>query len=157
MSADNGNESGRWPPKRCEMPDLSNLSALLTVSYMLNRTLGNTGLQMSGSGQYQFLNLIRLVDKTLLEYGYARDYLQQYVDSDNKTRLFFRCTDHMENCVDSLRRSFFHIEELRLSLNKGRDSRQEPLPQLTSEELPRWRTGAASGASATPCNTWTSE
>jgi hypothetical protein len=158
MNADNGNQAGRWPPKRCEMPNLSNLSPTLTIDYFLNYTFRNTGLQMEGSGGYQFLNLIRLVDKTLLEYKQACEHLQQYVDSHNVTSNFFRCTDHMENCIDSLRRSFLHMEGLQRSLDKESERRQGSLPQITDEELPKMEdTGTALGASATPCNTWTSE
>jgi hypothetical protein len=139
MKADKGNESGRWPPRRCEMPDLSNLSAKLTVNYILNYTFGNAGLQMGGSGQYQFLNLIRLVDKTLLEYEQARDYLQRYVDSHNKTSLFLRCVDHMETCVDSLHRVFLHLEGLKASLHEKQERTartNESLPQIRRGELP---------------------
>ena len=136
MKADNGSESGRWPPRRCEMPDLSNLSGKLTIDYFLNYAFGNTGLQMSGPGQAQFLNFIRLVDKTLLEYEQARLDLQSYVDSDNRTSLFMRCVDHMENCVDSLHRSFLHLNGLRTSIYRERQHTNEPLPDIDRDELP---------------------
>jgi hypothetical protein len=135
MSA-NDNEAGRWPPKRCEMPSLSNLSSTLTIDYLLNYTFGNAGLQIVGPGGYQFLNLIRLVDKTLLEYEQAREYLQRYVDSHNKTSLFMRCVDHMENCVDSLNRVFLHLDGLRTSLHREQSHTSEPLPQINREDLP---------------------
>jgi hypothetical protein len=137
MKADNGSESGRWPPRRCEMPDLSNLSGKLTIDYFLNYAFGNTGLQMSGPGQAQFLNFIRLVDKTLLEYEPARFDLQNYVNSDNRTSLFMRCVDHMENCVDSLHRSFLHLDGLRTSIYRERQRTNEPLPDIHRDELPK--------------------
>jgi hypothetical protein len=136
MNADNGNESGRWPPKRNEMPDLSNLPSKLVSGYFLNSTFGKAGLHMSGTGQAQFLNFIRLVDKTLLEYEQARLYLQRYVDSHNRTSLFMRCVDHMENCVDSLHRSFLHLHGLRTSIYRERQRTNEPLPQIHKHELP---------------------
>jgi hypothetical protein len=137
MKADNGSESGRWPPRRCEMPDLSNLSGKLTIDYFLNYAFGNTELQMSGPGQAQFLNFIRLVDKTLLEYEPARFDLQNYVNSDNRTSLFMRCVDHMENCVDSLHRSFLHLDGLRTSIYRERQRTNEPLPDIHRDELPK--------------------
>ena len=137
MKADNGSESGRWPPRRCEMPDLSNLSGKLTIDYFLNYAFGNTGLQMNGPGQAQFLNFIRLVDKTLLEYEQARLDLQSYVDSDNRTSLFMRCVDHMENCVDSLHRSFLHLDGLTTSIHRERQRTNEPLPDIHRDELPK--------------------
>jgi hypothetical protein len=136
MNAKTGNQSGRWPPKLCEMPDVSNLTATLMVSYLQNRTLGGTGLQMGGSGQYQFLNLIRLIDKTLLAYEEARHYLQRYVASHNKTSLFMRYVNHMETCVDSLHRVFLHLEGLKASMHERRKLTNEPLPQIRREELP---------------------
>jgi hypothetical protein len=92
---------------------------------------------MDGPGGYQFLNLIRLVDKTLLEYEQSREYLQRYVDSDNTTSLFFRCTDHMENCVDSLQRSFLHMEGLKVALHKEMKRTEETLPKIGRDELPK--------------------
>ena len=118
------------------MPDLSDLSGKLTISYFMNQWFGRTGLQLDGPGGYQFLNFIRLVDKTLLEYEQSREYLQQYVDSHNKTSLFLRCTGHMENCVDSLHRSLLHLEGLKASLHKERERASEPLPQIDRQELP---------------------
>jgi hypothetical protein len=137
MNADNDNQSERWPPKRCEMPDLSNMSDKLTISYFMNQTFGRTGLQLDGPGGYQFLVLIRLVDKTLLEYEQAREYLQRYVDSNNKTSQFMRCVGHMENCVDSLHRCFLHMEGLRVSLHKERERESDPLPHIGREEVPK--------------------
>jgi hypothetical protein len=119
------------------MPDLSNLSGKLTIDYFLNYAFGNTGLQIDGPGEYQFLNLIRLVDKTLLEYEQARKHLQQYVDSGNQTSLFMRCVGHMENCIDSLHRSLLHMEGLKVSLHKVRERANESLPQVAREELPK--------------------
>jgi hypothetical protein len=118
------------------MPDLSNLSATLTIDHSLNLVFGGAGLQMHGPGQAQFLNLVRLVDKTILEYENARQYLQRYVDSHNKLRLFMRCVDHMENCVDSLNRAFSHLEGLRTSLHREQSRSSEPLPQITREDIP---------------------
>jgi hypothetical protein len=118
------------------MPDLSNLSGTLAIDHMLNWTLRGVGLQMEGPGQAQFLNLVRLVDKTLLEYESARQYLQQYVDSRNKTSLYMRCVGHMENCVDSLNRVFSHLVRLRTSLHREQSHTSEPLPQIVREVIP---------------------
>lgn len=137
MSADNDNESGRWPPKRCEMPDLPDLHGKFTLGYFLNREFRNTGLQIDGPGQMQFLNFIRLLDKTLIEYRQAREHLQQYVGSDSKLSQFFRCTDHMENCVDSLHRTFLHLEGLKASLHKEQERPNKPLPQINRDDLPK--------------------
>ena len=139
MNIYDDDQLGRWPPKRCAMPDLSDLHANLTLDYFLNRTLGNAGLQMKGSGQAQFLNLVRLVDKTLLEYESARQYLQQYVESDNRTSLFMRCVGHMENCIDSLNRAFSHLEGLKASLHHEQSRTSQPIPQIAREEVPNAR------------------
>ena len=136
MSTDN-TDAGRWPPKRCDMPDLTHLHGKLTIDYFLSQTFGGTGLRMDGPGQAQFLNLVRLVDKTLHEYEQARQYLQRYVDSHNKPSLFMRCVDHMENCVDSLHRVFLHLDGLKVSLHKERSRTTEPLPQIDRKKLPK--------------------
>jgi hypothetical protein len=129
-------DSARWPPKRCDMPDLSKLSAKLTIDHTLNWTFRGVGLQMDGPGQAQFLNLVRLVDKTLLEYENARQYLQRYLNSHNQIGLFMRCVDHMENCVDSLNRVLSHLEGLRTSLHREQSRSSEPLPQIAREDIP---------------------
>jgi hypothetical protein len=121
------------------MPDLSNLHSNLTLDYLLNRTFGRTGLQMEGSGQAQFLNLVRLVDKTLLEYESARQHLQEYVDSDNRTSLFMRCVGHMENCIDSLNRAFSHLDGLKASLHHEQSRTGQPMPQIARKEIPNAR------------------
>jgi hypothetical protein len=139
MNVYDNDQLGRWPPERCDMPDLSDLHGNLTFDYFLNRYFRRAGLQMEGSGQAQFLNLVRLVDKTLLEYESARQYLQQYVDSDNRTSLFMRCVDHMENCIDSLNRAFAHLEGLKTSLHYERSRTSQPMPQIDRQEIPSAR------------------
>jgi hypothetical protein len=137
MTIDGGTQAGRWPPKRCDMPDLSNLSGKLTVSYFLNRTLGGSGLAIEGSGQAFFLNLVRLVDKTVIEYEYARQYLQRYVNSNNKTSLLLRCVGHMETCVDTLNRVFLHLRRLRTALCKEQSRTGEALPEIDRRQIPK--------------------
>lgn len=139
MNIDDNTQLGRWPPKRCDMPGLSDLHGNLTLDYGLNRIWNSAGLQMEGSGRAQFLNLVRLVDKTLLEYESARQYSQQYVDSDNRTSLFMRCVGHMENCIDSLNRAFSHLEGLKASLHHEQCRTSRPMPRIAREEIPNAR------------------
>jgi hypothetical protein len=94
-------------------------------------------LQVSSQGQAYFLNVTRLVDKTLREYEQARVHLQRYINSNNKTSLFFRCVDHMENCVDSLHRVFQHMKKLRHQLRTLEDQTDQQVPRIGRNELPR--------------------
>jgi hypothetical protein len=43
----------------------------------------------------------------------------------------------MENCIDSLYRSFLHVEGLKVSLYKERERANEALPQIARENLPK--------------------
>ena len=138
MSGDN-TQGGRWPPKRCDMPNLSGFSSNLTVEYFANRTLRNVGLEIPFPGRAFFLNLTRLADKTLYEYEEARKYLQRYVHSGNETTLFFRCVGHMENCVDSLHRIFQHTNRLQHHLHTLEEENHtgHPAPIISRNELPK--------------------
>ncbi len=119
------------------MPALSNLHSNLTLDRVLNWWFRGVGLQMEGPGQAQYLNLVRLVDKTVREYEHARQYFQEYVGSGNKTSLFMRCVDHMENCIDSLHRVFLHLEGLKASLYLEQQScTDNPVPHISRKTIP---------------------
>jgi hypothetical protein len=108
------------------MPDLSKLDSKNILNLMLNRWLGGQGLQ-ADPGRMYLSNLARLIDKALREYEDARSFLNQYVNSGNKTSLLFRCVYHMENCVEALHRAVLHAEKLR---------RDASTPKISKTVLP---------------------
>ena len=98
-------DEGRWPPKQCEMPDLSSVSDTRTLSVIGNFIVRGIGAETYGHGA-SFLNFVRLVDQATREYKLARSALAKSVSSKTVVwELLLRATDHMENLVTALCRA----------------------------------------------------
>jgi hypothetical protein len=59
--------AGQWPPTTCEMPDLSNLSANASLTFVLNRVFAGGGPKDPKSYAL-VMNFIRIVDHFVAEY-----------------------------------------------------------------------------------------
>jgi hypothetical protein len=60
----------------------------------------------------QFNNMIRLMDKTVIEYECARDRCEGRVRGIDQFATF-RALAHMENCIGALHRTLLHLERIR--------------------------------------------
>ena len=92
---------------------------ILTAAFAGNGTLSRNATQMRK-------NVIRLVDKAIFEYTNARNaILNQIAESQReyeellKGRIIymFGFTDHMENCLNAIRRILGLLERLRSEAN----------------------------------------
>ena len=96
---------GRWPPRRCEMPDLSGLRKKIVLDLILNWLF--RGRRPLGQKPDALVNsFIRLVDKVVLEYEAARLSLLEYVSAPRGVMSpLFNAAGHLENCLNSLKRA----------------------------------------------------
>lgn len=108
-------------PKSCEMGDIADLSRhqaqLVTALF--------AGYDSGVTREFRLYRrvLVRLVDKSLLEYTWARELiLAQIAEGERptdemtdtaRTIHLFSFTDHMENCLNALCRTFKVIEALK--------------------------------------------
>lgn len=112
------NKNNRWPPKSCEIPDLSKLNDQVTLALMLNRVFRGGGPKDHIS--YALLaNFIRLADQTLQEYKAARNALLEYINRPNNNVFspLFRATGHCEICLNSLKRSINFAKRIQRDRN----------------------------------------
>ena len=106
-------KAGRWPPKSCEMPDLSNLTDKNTLGVLLGLFF-----RKAGPSDYQakalWVNYIRLVDQVVREYKAAREALQLYVNTPNNVMLpLFQCIGHFESCISLMKRAIVFARRMR--------------------------------------------
>jgi hypothetical protein len=109
----NEKTQGRWPPKRCDMPDLSQLSEKIVLNMMLNRAfLGRGPRDLKASALVA--NFVRLVEKTLIEYKNIHASLLEYVNTP-KTHIspYIHAVNHMETCLISLNRCKNYIQRIK--------------------------------------------
>jgi len=94
-----------WPPASNRMPDLGDdyADTLLWQYFTASDSL-------DGDLHSLAVNLARLSDKAIREYRAASDDLTAFLDTprgverlEGHTRLL-RATDHLENCIDAIRR-----------------------------------------------------
>ena len=81
---------------------------------MLNLGLGR-GVEVLSvePARRQFNNMIRLMDKTVIEYECAKDGCAAWVSGAGQITSYFRAIDHMENCIGALHRTLLHLERIR--------------------------------------------
>ena len=93
-------------PKRSSMPDLSMLFRRVSLNYILNAMFRRAGAK-DDRARIFIQNYIRLVDKSLEEYEFARTNFQTFVSDETNTSFgaLFRAIGHMENCMYSLARA----------------------------------------------------
>ena len=74
--------TGQWPPKTCEMPDLSSLNSKTSLTLLLNRVFAGGGPKDPKSYAL-VMNFIRVVDVLVTEYESARESLAKFVNTPN--------------------------------------------------------------------------
>jgi len=70
-------ESGRFPPRRCDMPDLHEISGQRALDFLENKMFVKDGPLKSPQALAYVSNFARLLDKTVREYKYARAALEK--------------------------------------------------------------------------------
>jgi hypothetical protein len=96
-----------WPPSSNEMPDLGDrYSDTLLLQY-----IATSGYESLTPELHSFtVNIARLGDKAVREYRYASACLTAFVDAPGVDSVaghtfLLRATDHLENCIDAIRRA----------------------------------------------------
>jgi len=107
-------QESRWPPASNGMPDLGDdyPDTLLWQYIAASESLG-------GGFHSLAVNLARLSDKAVREYREASNSLTAFLETPGGVQsikghtLLLRATDHMENCIDAIRRveGFFRTPE----------------------------------------------
>ena len=97
--------TGQWPPKTCEMPDLSGLNAKVSLTLLLNRTFRGGGPKNPKS--YAFvMNFIRIADKLIVDYERTRAALNEYLSTPNNViSPLIYATNNCESCVTTMVRA----------------------------------------------------
>jgi hypothetical protein len=86
-----------WPPKTCQMPDLSGLDTKLSVTMMLNRFFSKAGPSDVREFGYA-MNFVRITDKVVRFYEATRFHLTEFVNSANNVfSSIFVATDFAES------------------------------------------------------------
>jgi len=93
---------GGWPPKNCNIPDLSSLYDKNILVHILSLNLRGTGSRNLQARA--FVNsYVRLMDYVIREYNNARASLEEYVNSPNTHMSpLFVSTCHFETCIITL-------------------------------------------------------
>ena len=131
-------------PKKCEMPDLSDLPEL-TGTMLLAVVFGqNPGISPLAEAVRK--NLARLVDKGVRSYQAARFYLDaqiQEMSASEEERILgrritiFRFVDELENCLLTVRRTIRFLEQMQSDRSAPmRDRTKKKLTERHSKGLP---------------------
>lgn len=101
------NTAGGWPPRTCEMPDLSSLTLRASLVFVLKRVFAHGGPKNSKS-YVMVMNFIRIVDKLIIEYEHTRTALSDFVavrmDEDFLSP-FLIATCYCESCISTMFRA----------------------------------------------------
>lgn len=98
-------DKGRWPPKRCEMPDLSGEPDKKILDHLLNVFFRGAGPKDWRAAVFS-RNFVRLCDLATREYELARASLVEQVNTPNNVMSpLFRAVGHFEQCLFALRRA----------------------------------------------------
>jgi hypothetical protein len=96
-------------------PEVHNRSLL---GLMLNVFAGRELEVLSTmAGRRQFNNMVRLMDKTVIEYTLAaarcEDWVQGLDVTGAQISSYFRAIDHMKSCIGALHRTFLHLDRIK--------------------------------------------
>ena len=72
MNIEADRKAGRFPPRRCEMPDLHEVSGQWAFTFSENNIFVKDGPLRNPQAHAYAANFARLLDKTVCEYQYAR-------------------------------------------------------------------------------------
>lgn len=102
----------QWPTQ-CGMPDLSVHSPTNSLVLMLNR-----GLSGGGPKNYHsyalVMNFVLIVDKLLIDYGNARDAMQEFVSTPNEHMSpLFVAIGHLETSIATMIRAISFARAIR--------------------------------------------
>jgi len=107
------------PPRPVLPPLHSDIHNKSILDLRLNLWLGR-GVEVLSvePARRQFTNMIRLMDKTVIEYESAKDRCADWLrglDGSGMPHLaaYYRAIDHMENCIGALHRTLLHLERIR--------------------------------------------
>lgn len=101
----NMTNEGRWPPKRCEMPDLSGEPDKKILGHVLNVFFRGAGPKDWQAPAFS-RNFVRLCDLATHEYELARATLVEQVNTPNNVMSpLFRAVEHFEQCLSALQRA----------------------------------------------------
>ena len=108
-------------PSECKMPDLSGLDSPLVGRLIVQLLVGERGLSPKTSLYRR--NFIRLVDKALREYHKAREAIlaeiaemnrsPEEMSRDGRSIYILTFTDHIENCINAVRRLYKLLERIK--------------------------------------------
>ena len=109
-------------PNKCKMDDLSDIEPLL-IGWLLIRLIVQGDQGFSRKGEIYRKIFVRLIDKAIYEYQQAREaILAQVEDKERPAKdmqkigrisyiLLF--TNHLENCINAIRRLFHLIDRIK--------------------------------------------
>jgi hypothetical protein len=107
--------TNQWATEN-RMPDLSHLDSKNTQNELLNSLFGGAPRHHPTRGLTT--SLVRVMDKTIIEYEAARAALTEWIETPNHVMSpLLRAIDHLETCIDSLDRVAQFVEELRAAVN----------------------------------------
>lgn len=96
------------------MPELGDLQPVPVLAhYIANVTFHGTGTSNQWVLRAYISSFIRILDKAIHEYNQSREGLQAYIGSANKTTLLVKGVNHLETCVNSLRRCLRLFERMK--------------------------------------------
>jgi hypothetical protein len=97
------------------MPDLSDLYKTSILNVMLDSLAGGDRGPANYPERGCWINLVRLTDKSLIEYESARSHLDDWIERKNAGvfSALFRAIDHFENAVVSIHRAIRMSDALR--------------------------------------------
>lgn len=110
-------------PLICGMPDLAGLFTPVMSNLMLSVVLGGAGSRNHEVWQYT-VSYIRLIDKAIVAYRAARESLEEYVNSQNRTSLLLTSISHLETCIHSVKRALRFLGQL------NRHPQGPPIPRI---------------------------
>ena len=119
--------TSQWPPKTCEMPDLSDLNSKASLMLILNRMFAGGGPKDSKSYAL-VMNFIRIVDKLVVEYESARASLSEYINTPNNViSPLLVATGECESCITTMVRAINLGRRIRRDQNGPQLARTIPV------------------------------
>lgn len=105
----------QWPDYNgvCEAPDLGDLP-FLSLAAMIRRGFVDGGPK-DGTQHALVMNFVRIVDKVVIDYGHAREALQNWVSEPNGLGYAFLASGYFESCFAGMGRALKFAKAIRAS------------------------------------------